>query len=34
VPAGQHNRAILAEHGYRDDEIADLEAGGVVIPPA
>ncbi len=31
---GQHNRLILAELGYSDDEIATLEAGGVVIPPA
>jgi crotonobetainyl-CoA:carnitine CoA-transferase CaiB-like acyl-CoA transferase len=31
---GQHNRALLAELGYGDDEIAALEAGGIVIPPA
>ena len=31
---GEHNRAILAELGYGDDEIAELEAGGTVIPPA
>ncbi len=31
---GQHNRTILAELGYGDDEIATLEAGGIVIPPA
>ncbi len=31
---GQHNRAILAELGYGDDEIERLEANGVVIPPS
>jgi crotonobetainyl-CoA:carnitine CoA-transferase CaiB-like acyl-CoA transferase len=31
---GQHNRAVLAELGYGDDEIATLETGGIVIPPA
>ena len=31
---GQHNRAILAELGYDDARIAELEAAGVVIPPA
>jgi crotonobetainyl-CoA:carnitine CoA-transferase CaiB-like acyl-CoA transferase len=31
---GQHNRAILAELGYADDDIARLEADGIVVPPA
>jgi crotonobetainyl-CoA:carnitine CoA-transferase CaiB-like acyl-CoA transferase len=31
---GQHNRVLLAELGYGDDEIAELEAAGAVIPPA
>jgi crotonobetainyl-CoA:carnitine CoA-transferase CaiB-like acyl-CoA transferase len=30
---GQHNREILAEVGYSDVEIADLEQAGVVFPP-
>jgi len=30
---GQHNRAILAEIGYGSDEVDQLEASGVVIPP-
>jgi crotonobetainyl-CoA:carnitine CoA-transferase CaiB-like acyl-CoA transferase len=30
---GQNNRVVLAELGYGDDEIAELEARGVVIPP-
>lgn len=31
---GQHNRAILAELGYSEEQIADLEARKVVIPPS
>ncbi|MGE0386192.1 MAG: CaiB/BaiF CoA transferase family protein [Gammaproteobacteria bacterium] len=31
---GQHNRAILAELGYDEAEIAALEAAKVVIPPS
>jgi crotonobetainyl-CoA:carnitine CoA-transferase CaiB-like acyl-CoA transferase len=31
---GQHNRALLAELGYSDEQIADLEARKVVIPPS
>jgi len=31
---GQHNRAILAEVGYGDDEINDFEARNVVIAPS
>jgi hypothetical protein len=28
---GQHTRAVLAEAGYRPDEVARLEADGVVV---
>ncbi len=31
---GQHNRVILAEVGFTEDEIAKFEANGVVFPPA
>jgi len=31
---GQHNRALLSELGYGDAEIAELEAAGVLFPPA
>jgi len=31
---GQHNRAILRELGYDDDQIADLEARKIVVPPS
>lgn len=31
---GQHNRSLLAELGYSDEQIAALEQSGVVIPPA
>ena len=31
---GQHNRALLAELGYSDEQIADLEASNVVEPPS
>jgi crotonobetainyl-CoA:carnitine CoA-transferase CaiB-like acyl-CoA transferase len=31
---GQHNRAVLAEIGYSEDDIAALESAGVVIPPS
>jgi crotonobetainyl-CoA:carnitine CoA-transferase CaiB-like acyl-CoA transferase len=30
---GQHNRAILAELGYREGEIDEFERSGVVFPP-
>jgi crotonobetainyl-CoA:carnitine CoA-transferase CaiB-like acyl-CoA transferase len=30
---GQHNRAVLAELGFSDDEMAGLEARGIVSPP-
>lgn len=30
---GQHNRSILAELGYSDDQIEALEEAGAVIPP-
>jgi crotonobetainyl-CoA:carnitine CoA-transferase CaiB-like acyl-CoA transferase len=30
---GQHNRSVLRELGYSDEEIARLEADGVVLPP-
>jgi crotonobetainyl-CoA:carnitine CoA-transferase CaiB-like acyl-CoA transferase len=29
---GQHNRSVLAEVGYSDDEIARFEAEQIVIP--
>jgi crotonobetainyl-CoA:carnitine CoA-transferase CaiB-like acyl-CoA transferase len=31
---GQHNRAILTDLGYNSEQIRELEAAGVVIPPA
>jgi crotonobetainyl-CoA:carnitine CoA-transferase CaiB-like acyl-CoA transferase len=31
---GEHNRSILAELGYADDAIDQLEAAGVIAPPA
>jgi crotonobetainyl-CoA:carnitine CoA-transferase CaiB-like acyl-CoA transferase len=31
---GQHNRMVLAELGYSDEDAERLEAEGVVIPPA
>ncbi|HKE72725.1 MAG TPA: CoA transferase [Acidimicrobiales bacterium] len=31
---GEHNRALLAELGWSEGEIADLEARGIVIAPA
>jgi crotonobetainyl-CoA:carnitine CoA-transferase CaiB-like acyl-CoA transferase len=31
---GQHNRAILTELGYSEEQIADLEQRKVVIPPS
>jgi crotonobetainyl-CoA:carnitine CoA-transferase CaiB-like acyl-CoA transferase len=30
---GEHNRAVLAELGYEDRQIDDLEARGVLFPP-
>ena len=30
---GEHNRSILREHGFGDDEITRLEGEGIVIPP-
>jgi crotonobetainyl-CoA:carnitine CoA-transferase CaiB-like acyl-CoA transferase len=31
---GEHNRRLLAELGYADDDIARLEEAGVIIPPS
>jgi crotonobetainyl-CoA:carnitine CoA-transferase CaiB-like acyl-CoA transferase len=31
---GQHNRSILGDLGYSDEEIARFESDGVVIPPS
>jgi crotonobetainyl-CoA:carnitine CoA-transferase CaiB-like acyl-CoA transferase len=30
---GEHNRTVLREVGYTDDDIARLERDGVVFPP-